>query len=464
MKKLIIYLAALFLLSIPSAVYGCSCAYSTPAMAFNDSKVVFIGKMTGGTEKNTLQERDGSSYEIESGEVTFDVEESFKGKPGKTVTIQIASMKGTSCGTYGLRRGEMYAVYAYAYKGDMLSSGVCTRTGTVSQAKEDVDFLRSLPPGGSGGTITGRVWLNTKAINGGGAKPLRGVSVRITGPRQKAVTVLTDKEGHFEASGLPAGIYMVTPKFPKNYFSDTDSAEVILSDLGTASAGFEAEYQSRIFGRISDMGGVPYIEGSPYLENSNAVIFGETFGKGRGFLIEGIPPGEYKMYIEINGPHDNDRKYYYPGTYDPSKAQTIKIVLGETKSGLRFILPKEFRVKTITGQVFWADGTPAADVEVLLLCPESAKANGDILETLPPGTKTDKKGWFSISAIGGTVYWLEARARKDGDEFLHSPLNKITVRSNIRNKKLVLSESGFSNGCGTSSNLGSGIADFGLKR
>ena len=453
MKKLIIYLAGvLFLLTIPSAVHGCSCAYRTPAMAFNDSKVVFIGKMTGGTEKNTIQDREGAPYEIESGEVTFEVEEAFKGNPGKTVTIQIASMKGTSCGTYGLRRGETYVVYAYAYKPDMLSTGVCTRTGTVSQAKEEVAFLRSLPPGGSGGTITGRIWLDTKGINGGGAKPLGGVSVRITGPRQKAVTAVTDMEGNFEASGLPAGIYMVTPKFPQNYFSDTDSAEVMLSDLGTASAWFEAEYKSRIFGRISDIGGVPYIEGSAYLENSDAVISSETFGEDRKFLLEGIPPGEYKLYIEMHGPHDKEGKYYYPGTYNPSKAKTIKIALGETKNGLRFILPREFRVKTITGQVLWADGTSAADVEVFLLCPESAKANGYILESFPPGTKTDKKGWFTISAIGGTVYWLEARARKNEEEFLHSPLNKITVRSNIRNKKLVLSETGFSSGCGTSQN------------
>jgi hypothetical protein len=214
MKNLIIYLAALFLLTIPSAVYGCSCAYSTPAMAFNNSKAVFIGKMTGGTEKNTLQDRDASAYEIESGEVTFDVEEAFKGKPVQTVTIRIASMKGTSCGTYGLRRGETYVVYAQAYKPDTLSTGVCTRTGTVSQAKEDLDFLRSLPPGGSGGTITGRVWLDTKAITGGAARPLAGVSVRITGPMQKAVTVVTDKEGKFEANGLPEGKYTVTPKFP----------------------------------------------------------------------------------------------------------------------------------------------------------------------------------------------------------------------------------------------------------
>jgi hypothetical protein len=452
MKYLLIYLAILVLFTIPSAVYGCSCAYSTPAMAFNDSKVVFIGKMTGGTEKNTLQERDGSSYEIESGEVTFDVEESFKGRPGKTVTIQIASMRGTSCGTYGLRRGETYVVYAYAYKTDMLSTGVCTRTGAVSQAKEDINFLRSLPPGGSGGTITGRVWLDTKAIMGGAAKPLSGVSVRITGPWQKVVTVVTDKDGKFEASGLPEGKYRVTPKFPPSYYSDTDSAEVILSDLGTASAGFEAYYKGRVLGQVFDADGVPYNEGFFHLENSTTSIYGHSRGKDGRFEAEGVPPGEYKLYIEIRDNNYKERKYYYPGTYDPGKAGTIKMAPGETKSGLRFILPREFRVRAISGRVFWANGTPAAKAEVWLLCPQNPKTGGFTVDAFPPSAETDRNGRFTISAIAGTVYWLEARAAKEEDEFFHSPLNKITISNNIWNKKLVLSESGFSKGCGTSQN------------
>jgi hypothetical protein len=454
MKKLIIYLAALCLFIIPSAVYGCSCAYSTPATAFNDSKIVFIGKMTGGTEKNTLRERDSSSYEIESGEVTFEVEESFKGKPGKTVTIQINSHKGTSCGTYGLIRGETYIVYAYPgpNESDMVRSGVCTRTGTVSQAKEDLVFLRSLPPGGSGGTITGRVWLDTKASTGGGAKPLSGVSVKITGPTQKAITVVTDDEGKFEASGLPEGTYTLTPKFPANYYTDDESEKVTLSDLGTASTGFEAYFKGRVLGRLLDAGGVPYNQGFFYLVNSTTRIYGHSNGKDGKFEVEGVPPGEYKLYIEIGDNNDKERKYYYPGTYDPAKAGTIKITGIETKSALGFTLPKEFRVRTITGQVFWADGTPAANVEVLLLCPENPGTDGFTVESSPPGTETDKAGRFSIDAIFGTVYWLEARARKEEDEFLHSPLNKITVSGNIRNKKLVLSESGFSSGCGTSQN------------
>jgi hypothetical protein len=222
--------------------------------------------------------------------------------------------------------------------------------------------------------------------------------------------------------------------------------------LGTASTGFEAYFKGRVLGQVFDAGGVPYSQGFFHLENSTTSIYGHSKGKDGRFEVEGVPPGEYKLYIEIHDSKDKERKYYYPGTYDAAKAGTIKMTLGEVKRGLRFTLPKEFRVRTITGQVSWADGTPASNVEVLLLCPQSPRTNGFTVESSPPGTETDKAGRFTIGAIAGTVYWLEARARQNEEEFFHSPLNKITVIGNIRNKKLVLSETGFSGGCGTSQN------------
>ena len=157
------------------------------------------------------------------------------------------------------------------------------------------------------------------------------------------------------------------------------------------------------------------------------------------------------MYIEVHDNNDKERNITTQELMTRLKREPSN-ALGEIKSGLRFTLPKEFRVKTISGQVFWASGTPAASVEVLLLCAQSPKTDGFTLEFHPPGTETDKAGRFSIEAIAGTVYWLEARARKKGEEYFHSPLQKITVSTNILNKKLIMSETGFSSGCGTSQN------------
>src|SRR5262249_36895932 len=133
MRRIGILSALICFISIPSVAYACVCPRHDPPQAFNDAKAVFIGEMLGGTEQLSAQNRGGRSYTIEAGQVRFAVEEVFKGSLGSEATIEVASMQGTSCGPYGLKRGERYIVYAYAaeQQTDILHSGVCTRTAPV---------------------------------------------------------------------------------------------------------------------------------------------------------------------------------------------------------------------------------------------------------------------------------------------------------------------------------------------
>ncbi|WP_410962787.1 hypothetical protein, partial [Salmonella sp. SAL4446] len=84
----------------------------------------------------------------------------FKGVEAREVTIEVKSLRGTSC-AYGLKRGERYVVYAFSDPKNekVLYTGVCSRTkiATNEYAKEDLEFLRNLPPPGTGGNITGLI-------------------------------------------------------------------------------------------------------------------------------------------------------------------------------------------------------------------------------------------------------------------------------------------------------------------
>lgn len=340
MKKYFSYICFLFLFAIPSVVYACSCAYQTPPMAFNDAKAVFIGKMTGGTEKNLAKDRDGSEYEIESGKVSFEVVESFKGTPAKTVTLQINSMKGTSCGTYGLRRGETYVVYAYDYQPGNLSTGVCSRTAPVSQAREDLDFLRS--PAESGGKLEGRIWIDTQAATGGGTKPFPGVLVRIYGPGGTVLTAVTDRKGEFTLTRLPAGAYRIDATPQANFYFEDESNLVTIADRGTATTGFEARYDGHVRGRVTDAKGAPLENTSLMLMNAKSMIFVDSGHVNGLFSADGIPPGSYYLAADLGGPGPS-RYYYYPGTYNKARAKTIRVGPRHTVKGIRFVLPKEFR-------------------------------------------------------------------------------------------------------------------------
>ncbi len=106
LKALIPLLALLLLASLCRDAIACSCIERSPCEAFGHASVVFIGRMLGGTEKVREFTKDGQALSVEAGKVRFSVEEGFKGVTASEITINVASMKGTSCGDHGLTRGE----------------------------------------------------------------------------------------------------------------------------------------------------------------------------------------------------------------------------------------------------------------------------------------------------------------------------------------------------------------------
>ena len=123
MKKPCLIALPLCLFLFPATILACSCLRQGPAYSFNDAKVVFIGRVLGGTQKFSVKGGTGIMSEIEAGQVRFSVEEIFKGSNAEELTIQVDSHAGTSCGLYGLKRGERYVVYAYASKLDDKEGG-----------------------------------------------------------------------------------------------------------------------------------------------------------------------------------------------------------------------------------------------------------------------------------------------------------------------------------------------------
>jgi hypothetical protein len=455
MKKLCLA-ALLCVFSVPVTVFGCSCIEQPPGLAFNNARVVFIGRMLGGTQKLSVKDGSGKPYAIEAGEIRFSVDEIFKGPQADRITVHVDSHEGTSCGPYGLTRGERYIVYAYTGDDDkILYTGVCTRTTEASgeYAKEDLDFLRNLPPPGVGGELDGRIWADTKSA-GGSASPLSDVRVKITGPEDQVITSFTDKNGEFKFKQLKPGKYKVEPEFPPNYTSEHPSGEAMVSDRGTASVGFEAYIDGRITGRIVDKDGNGFNHIFLELSGSGKRMYGYSTGADGVFEFKGAPPGEYVMYVELQGRNYSDRKpYYFPGTFEREKASHVRLGLAERLDGLEFRLPEEYRVRTIEGDVVWPDGTPAANVAVMLICPRSTKPGGLVVEFGPTNTATDEQGHFRLEGLKGETYLLEARGQKPGLKEtepiqMHSPARKLSPEGDLKNVKLKLSvPGGFGGGC-----------------
>jgi hypothetical protein len=449
---IIVFSLIVFGFLLPAKIRACSCAMTAPCSSFGEASAVFIGVMMSGSEKVEIKTTNKSAL-YEAGTVRFQIEECFKGNLKGEISVSIDSHINTSCGPYALIRGEKYLVYAYGSLNN-LSTGVCTRTSLLTNADitEDLNFLRNLPPVGSGGTLSGNIWSAVKEET----EPMAGIQVLIKDSKGQVVgNVMTDKEGEFKLEKLPAGKYKVEPIFPRHYADYQQNKMVTVPDRGCVEVGFETKIDGRISGRVFDSKGRPAsvpirlepVEPTGNLDTESG--FSHLDGQ---FEIKGISPGEYYLFFELNPWSKNRGKYFYPGTKNKEQAAVIKLETGQQLKDIQFAVPPEFIVQTIEGQVVWADGTPAKNVTVWLLCPTNLDPKGSILEFSPPILLTDKQGRFKFLGFKGITYWLEARSdnpsapsERDGQK--HSAPMKLTLEKDLANLKVVLDQEGFSTGC-----------------
>jgi hypothetical protein len=138
MSKLVLFLLVGLLLSSGPSAEACSCLVpGPPSEAFESASAVFVGTVKGVT-------RTDSNF----GERIFrlSIEEAFKGVSGAEVEIRTPA-NSAACG-YDFEKGQQYVVYAHIRSSDdRLVTTICTRTRPVSNAKEDLEYLRSLGKG-----------------------------------------------------------------------------------------------------------------------------------------------------------------------------------------------------------------------------------------------------------------------------------------------------------------------------
>ena len=123
---------------------ACTCAPSKgPAEDLGLAAAVFSGKVVE-VRKHRRSE------DIFAGvEAVFRVERAWKGVEGRTVSV-FTSAWSASCG-YGFKQGRTYLVYAHGDAKGRLTTGICSRTRRLKDAREDLGEL------GAGRAVAGGV-------------------------------------------------------------------------------------------------------------------------------------------------------------------------------------------------------------------------------------------------------------------------------------------------------------------
>jgi hypothetical protein len=241
--------------------------------------------------------------------------------------------------------------------------------------------------------------------------PLRGVSVQVSAVPLPPRSVLTDQDGRFDFSALPARELLVMVR--KGGFIDAPIVTVTPRAAATLDVGdIRLARGSAIAGRLLDEFGEPVeaatvtghrvtfpAPGSPKLAAERSAVTNDL-GEYRLF---GLRPGYYYVSARPT-PAGAAAPTFFPGTAIQAEAQVVSVQSGGQVLGTdfrRLRLP----VTRLSGQLTDSSGDAATDVMLLL---RQVTSDGALH---PYGkAEADAEGRFMFASISPGEYRLEAVA------------------------------------------------------
>jgi hypothetical protein len=197
----------------PASAEACSCGGTVPSsLAARQAEVVFVGTVEWierpAPVSHSLQNADGTvTVTIESGfgraRVVFDVEHVFKGPSSP----QIAVMQGGWTCDLPFQNGEKWLVYGREGIGGVTAE-ICMRTRLVSEAEQDLRYLRNAEAGRLQGIVYGDVFWRRSGPSGQGLYALSEPLQVTAANASSSFVTAADRWGPFELV-LPPGDYLV---------------------------------------------------------------------------------------------------------------------------------------------------------------------------------------------------------------------------------------------------------------
>ena len=287
-----------------------------------------------------------------------------------------------------------------------------------------------------------------------GAAPVRGTTTMVTSPNGMTLisggastrrSAITDSQGVFEFTGLPAGSYRVTAnagQYSAGYLGMVYGGKRPNGpgsvDMGTPIELADGQRFERatialprgavITGRVGDENGEPmarvqvytmfYAPGSTRGQRNGAGAQTDDLGQ---FRLYGLVPGEYTVVAEARGPtfvppnappETEEEKIgfmttYYPGTPDEASAQRVRARIAADTAGIE--------IRMVTGRLFRVSGI-VTDSQGRT----GSRGNGQLFKIGSNGSSNfgfsiDEQGRFQMRNIPPGNYRLIVRGRQPGN-------------------------------------------------
>jgi len=437
--------ALLLVLLCSGRALACSCfAGVPPCQAFGGAAATFVGTATG---VKTVEPKQDAKGEVEWGRrvFSFTVVQAYSGVAGAEVEVT-TGLGGGDCG-YSFRIGETYLVYAHGGgEGKPLGTGICTRTRPVSEAAEDMEFLRGLAGRAPGVSLDITVARGLQSVRSGDTKTvgaLAGARLTVEGAGESK-EVRADEQGRARLNGLKPGAYKVRLELPEGLTTWKTEHEVTVADRGCASVFYSVSDDGRVGGRVTDVGGRAVAKVSVALVEADSddverhYVRYETTGEDGRYEFKGVPPGRYVLAVNFNRyprPDDPTNAYprtYYPGVAERSQAEAVSLAAGERVKDRDITLPLSRPEIAVSGVVVWDDGSPVANAYI----------NTRDLSYHDPGmdygmSPADEQGRFTLKGYQGQVILIRAGSRPGGPVERNAAV-RVTLREPNETVRIVI--------------------------
>jgi len=286
--------------------------------------------------------------------VYLTVEEWFRGAGGTALVLNL-----DHCGER-FKEKERYLVYAYRNPNtnelDVRAGN--TRTRPLSEAKEDLDYIRGLTTAEPGSRVFGKVTQHTLNAKESqiAFESLKDIKVTLEGnnERQEAIT---DSNGRYEFKRVPAGSYKLRADIPAYLTSREEQlklkgGECVPLDIGTWR---KAQIAVRVVdGKRKPLVGVAVslvsADANPdeiFLEDKDKIAWAFGYSDEQGRLaFSYLAPGRYLLVIN-RSEFERSRttkwtslpRLFYPGVNDLSGATVIVVTKDQESQEYTFNLP-----------------------------------------------------------------------------------------------------------------------------
>ena len=399
-------------LLFPMRAEACSCVGGIPAcQSVWSADAVFSGEVLSiDPVPNAL----GEQF-LADRRVRFRVIEAWRGGIAGTVDLTTGS-GGGDCG-YTFVRGQTYLVYANAH-GGRLRTGICDRTRPLSEAAEDLTYLKTALKPSAGGYIFGTVqyqrqWENDTLTQ---ARLISGYAVALSDGKRTWKT-LTDQSGRYEFTGIAAGKYIVTLTTRDREDAYGPQTVTLADPRGCAAANFYVVPDGRIRVRVVDYTAAPLANLPIELFAFDAVSADRprspvrTLQTNADGIVEfdHMPPKRYALAINGRGAPSAKSPYarsFFPGAGSLEEARAIDLAEGERIDLQTWTLSQALIERRVSGEVLWPDGQPARKTSVFVMGARGGPWAGWPVEGGHAMTGDD--GRFTLTLHEGISYELRA--------------------------------------------------------